>query len=73
MKELKDIVFEINGWSYSVKVEKEFESYLKSESKKDFSKILPDGRKTLLLAYIKAKYELFLQHKVIEKMIEGIP
>jgi len=40
--------------------------------KEDFTGVSVDGRKTILLAYIKAKHELFEQNKEIEKIIEEI-
>ena len=39
---------------------------------KDFTDVSADGRKTILLAYIKAKHQLFEQSKEIEKIIEEI-
>ena len=40
--------------------------------KQDFTDVSADGRKTILLAYIKAKHELYEQDKAIQKIIEEI-
>jgi hypothetical protein len=73
MQDCEIIKFNINGWVYSIKAEKKFAHYLKDEIDKDFSTVSADGRKTILFAYMKAKYQLFKQDKMIEKMIKEIP
>ena len=69
---MKEIEFNIDGRSYSVMLDNELASYLEEEIKKDFSRISPDGRKTLLLAYIQAKNELFELTQTIEKMLKEL-
>jgi len=67
---MKKVQFEINGWSYKIQTEDTFAEYLTNAMKEDFTDVSADGRKTILLAYIKAKHELFKQDKEIEKIIE---
>ena len=67
---MKKVKFEINGWSYNIQTEEIFAEYLVNTMQQDFTDVSADGRKTILLAYIKAKHELFEQDKEIEKIIE---
>ena len=67
---MKKVQFEINGWSYNIQTEEVFAQYLTNAMKEDFTDMSADGRKTILLAYIKAKHELFEYDKEIEKIIE---
>ena len=66
------ISFNINGWAYSIVVEDAFSNYLQSEILKDFSQATPNSRKSIIHAYVKAKYELFEQEQEINKIIEGL-
>jgi len=67
---MKKVKFEINGWAYNIQTEDTFAQYLLNAMKQDFSDVSVDGKKTILLAYIKAKHQLFEQDKEIEKIIE---
>ena len=67
---MQKVKFEINGWSYNIETENTFSEYLTNAIKEDFTDVSADGRKTILLAYIKAKHELFEQDKEIEKIIK---
>jgi len=69
---MKKVKFEINGWSYNIQTDDRFAKYLTTAIKEDFADILPDSRKSLLLAYIKAKYELYEQNKEIEKILARV-
>lgn len=63
---MKKIRFEINNWSYNIQAEDNFAKYLVRAMKEDFIRPSADGRKTILLAYIKAKYQLYEQDKKIK-------
>lgn len=69
---MKKVKFKINGWSYNIQTEETFATYLLTAMKQDFTDVSVDGRKTILLAYIKAKHELHEQDKAIQKIIEEI-
>ena len=68
----KKISFNINGWRYNIVVEDDFGEYLQSEILKDFSQAIPNSRKAIIHAYVKAKYALFEQEEEINKIIEGL-
>ena len=67
---MKKVKFEVNGWSYNIQTEDTFAEYLVNTMQQDFTDVSADGRKSILLAYIKAKHELFEQDKEIEKIIK---
>ena len=69
---MQKITFEINGWKYNISVEDTFARYLQSEISNDFALRSPDSRKTIVSAYVKAKYQLFEQEQEINKIIEGL-
>ena len=69
---MQKIEFSINGWSYTIQTEDTFASYLLNAMEDDFIDASVDGRRTILLAYVKAKHELFEQDKKIEKLIEEL-
>ena len=64
--------FKINGWSYSIQTDSEFSVYLEDALLEDFKEATNNAKRTILLAYIRAKYQLFEQEKEIEKIIEVI-
>jgi len=68
----KKVKFEINGWSYNILAEDDFADYLKYAIEEDFATNSPNSKKAILLAYIKAKYQLFEQDEEIEKILARI-
>jgi len=69
---MKKVLFEINGWAYSISVEDSFATYLQPEISKDFQSNTPDSRKAIIHAYIKAKYKFFNQEKAIETIVDNL-
>jgi predicted HD phosphohydrolase len=60
----------IGGRRFDVDVDDEFASYLDEQIKKDFKKDGNNDVKSLVQAYVRKNYELYIQDKEMKKMIK---
>jgi hypothetical protein len=60
----------IGGRRFDVDVDDEFATYLDEQIKKDFNKDGNNDVKSLVQAYVRKNYELYIQDKEMKKMIK---
>ncbi len=60
----------VSGRRFDVDVEDEFASYLEERIAKDFNKDGNNDVKSLVQAYVRKNYELFLQDKQMQKILK---
>ena len=60
----------INSRRFDVDVEDEFASYLEEQIKKDFNKDGNNDVKSVVQAYVRKNYELYLQDKQMQKILK---
>jgi len=66
----KKIGLFISGRRFDVDVEDEFASYLNEQIEKDFKKDGNNDIKTIVQAYVRKNYELYLQDKQMQKILK---
>ncbi len=68
----KKIGLHIGGRRFDVDVDEEFALFLESQMQRDFNCDGNNDAKKMLQAYVRQTYELFIQNKQIDKIMQEI-
>lgn len=68
----KKLGLHIAGRRFDVDVNDDFAKFLQSEMEKDFNYDGNNDAKTMLQAYVRKSYELYLQNKKIDEILKNV-
>ncbi|WP_304546207.1 hypothetical protein [Sulfurimonas microaerophilic] len=68
----KKLGLHIGGRRFDVDVDDDFAKFLQSQMERDFNYDGNNDAKTMLQAYVRQSYELYMQNKKIDEIMEKI-